>query len=75
MDETILLPLVATALAQYEIACTVLECTPELADTAAFCEHYQFTLDQAANTILVASRKVEPTRYAVVSCWGRLGWT
>ncbi len=65
MDETILLPLVAKTLAQYEIAYTVLECTPELADTTAFCEHYQFTLDQAANTILVASRKVEPTRYAV----------
>ena len=65
MDETLLLPLVAMALAQCKIACTVLECTPELADTAAFCEHYQFTLDQAANTILVASRKVEPTRYAV----------
>lgn len=44
---------------------TVLECLPELADTAAFCEHYHVALDQAANTILVASRKVEPTRYAV----------
>ena len=65
VDETILLPLVATALTQYNITSTVLECTPELADTAAFCEHYQFTPDQAANTILVASRKVEPTRYAV----------
>ena len=47
------------------ITYTTLACDPELADTAAFCEHYQFSLDQAANTILVASRKVEPTKYAV----------
>ena len=65
MSETILLPVVENALAQHEIAYTVLECLPELADTAAFCEHYHVALDQAANTILVASRKVEPTRYAL----------
>lgn len=65
MTETILLPLVENALAQYEIAFTLLECLPELADTAAFCEHYHVALDQSANTILVASRKVEPTRYAM----------
>ena len=65
MNETKLLPLVEEALAQYDITHTVLECLPELADTAAFCEHYHVALDQAANTILVASRKVEPTRYAV----------
>src|SRR5690349_23856378 len=65
MNETILLPLVEEALGQYGIAYSVLECTPELADTAAFCAHYHVSLDQAANTILVASRKVEPTKYAV----------
>ena len=42
----------------------ILGCDPELADTAAFVEHYGFTLDQSANTILVASKKVEPTKYA-----------
>lgn len=42
----------------------VLACDPELADTAAFCEHYGFELEQAANTILVASKKVDPPRYA-----------
>ncbi len=47
------------------MAYTVLECLPELADTAAFCEYYHVALDQSANTILVASRKVEPTRYAI----------
>jgi len=44
----------------------VLACDPDLADTAAFCEHYGFTAEQSANTIVVASRKVEPIRY--VAC-------
>ena len=35
----------------------VIECDPELADTAAFCAHYGYPLEQSANTILVASRK------------------
>ena len=65
MSETILLPLVEEALARHEIAYKVLECAPEFADTAAFCEHYNIALDQSANTILVASRKVEPPKYAV----------
>ncbi|HEX8728539.1 MAG TPA: YbaK/EbsC family protein [Ktedonobacterales bacterium] len=70
MTETKLLPLVAAALAHYGIAYNVLDCDPELADTAAFCEHYHFALEQAANTILVASRKVEPTRYAICVALG-----
>lgn len=65
MNETTLHPIVEKALAEHEIAYTVIECAPELADTAAFCEHYHVALDQAANTILVASRKAEPTKYAV----------
>ncbi|HLA67652.1 MAG TPA: YbaK/EbsC family protein [Acidimicrobiia bacterium] len=32
---------------------------PELADTAAFCEHYGYALDESANAILVASKKPE----------------
>jgi prolyl-tRNA editing enzyme YbaK/EbsC (Cys-tRNA(Pro) deacylase) len=65
VSETKLLPRVEVALAEYGIAYTLLDCTPELADTAVFCEHYHVPLEQAANTILVASRKVEPTKYAV----------
>ena len=42
-----------------------MKCDPELADTTAFCEHYGFTLDQSANTIVVASKKTEPTKYAI----------
>lgn len=64
-DDSLLLPLVAAALARYGLSYQVLACAPELADTAAFCEHYHVALDQAANTILVASRKVEPTHYAL----------
>ncbi len=65
MSETILLPVVEEALAKYGIKYKILECTPELADTAAFCEHYHVALDQAANTILVTSKKVEPAHYAL----------
>ncbi len=36
---------------------------PQYADTAAFCEKYDYPLDHSANTIVVASRK-DPKRYA-----------
>lgn len=36
-----------------------MECDPELADTAQFCEAYDVPLEQSANAILVASRKPE----------------
>lgn len=58
-------PAVGEAIATYGIAHKVLGCDAELADTAAFCEHYGVSLGQAANTILVMSRKVEPPKYAV----------
>ncbi len=41
--------------AAYEL----LDCDPDLADTAQFCEHYGYPLDRSANTILVASRRPE----------------
>lgn len=41
----------------------LIPCDPELADTAAFCGHYGYPMDQSANTILVASKKPEG-RYA-----------
>jgi len=37
----------------------LIDCDPELADTAAFCAHYGYPLEQSANTIVVASRKPE----------------
>src|SRR5882762_4360845 len=39
-------------------------CDPSLADTAAFCEHYGFEMEDSANAILVAS-KGEPRKHAV----------
>lgn len=56
---------VAASLAQHGLAYEVLECPPELADTAAFSAHYGFSLDEAANAILVTSRKVEPPIHAL----------
>jgi prolyl-tRNA editing enzyme YbaK/EbsC (Cys-tRNA(Pro) deacylase) len=64
MTEPTLDPLVRQAVLSNDVACEVLACDPDLADTAAFCAHYGFALEQAANTILVASRKVVPPRYA-----------
>ena len=41
------------------------DCDPDLADTAAFCEAYGYAPEDSANTILVASKGDEPT---VVAC-------
>ena len=65
MNNTLLLPIVEETLTRYGLVYQVLECLPEMADTAAFCEYYKVSPDVAANTILVVSRRVEPTRYAV----------
>lgn len=61
----LLLPAVRDAVAARGIACEVLACDPALADTAAFCAHYGFDLEQAANTIVVASKRLDPPVYAV----------
>lgn len=60
---SILDPKVELGLKQTDIAHRVFECLPEMADTAAFCEHYGFAIDQAANTIITAS-KTDPVRFA-----------
>lgn len=65
VQEARLHPAVEEAIAKYGIAHEVLACDDELADTAVFCEHYGVSLEQAANTILVASKKVDPPKYAV----------
>ena len=56
---------VAAAIKTYGIQAEELACDSDFADTAAFTEKYGFTPEQSANTILVASKKVEPVRYAV----------
>ena len=65
MTEPTLDPLVQRAMLSSDAAYEVLPCDPDMADTAAFCAHYGFALAQAANTILVASKKVAPPKYAV----------
>jgi prolyl-tRNA editing enzyme YbaK/EbsC (Cys-tRNA(Pro) deacylase) len=42
---------------------TVVDCDPDLADTAAFCETYGYRLDQSANAIVVVG-KGDPRIYA-----------
>lgn len=34
-----------------------MECDPDLADTALFCEHYNIPLNQSANAIMLASKR------------------
>ena len=58
-----LLPIVQTGLEVAHIDYEILECDPELADTAAFCENYDFKLDESANAIIVAS-KTDPVKFA-----------
>ncbi|MDQ3782995.1 MAG: hypothetical protein M3349_08685 [Actinomycetota bacterium] len=44
----------------------VIACDPELADTAAFCAHYGYALEESANTIVIASRRPEGRNVACV---------
>lgn len=48
---------VRNAVAALGVEHEFLACDPELADTAAFCEHYGYSLDESANTIVVASKR------------------
>jgi len=41
-------------------------CDPSLADTAAFCAHYGFAMDDSANTIVVVGKGAEPVYAACV---------
>ena len=75
MSTATLLPAVAAALAEHGLSYEVLACDPDLADTAAFCDHYGFTLDQSANTILVTSKKWSRPNTRSAWCWEPPGWT
>jgi prolyl-tRNA editing enzyme YbaK/EbsC (Cys-tRNA(Pro) deacylase) len=50
-------PAVRDALSALDIAYDLVPCDPALADTAAFCAAYGFALEDAANCIVVASRR------------------
>lgn len=54
---------VTECLKKYDIKHEVLQCEPDLADTAVFCEHYGYQLQHAANAIIVAT-KAEPIQFA-----------
>jgi len=49
--------LVRETLAASALAVELIDCDPELADTAIFCAAYGYDLDQSANTIVVASKR------------------
>lgn len=53
-------------LAASAVAHEIIECDPELADTAKFCEHYGYSLENSANVILVASKTGEKKYAACV---------
>jgi len=55
--------LALTALAGFGIEHEVLDCDPELADTATFCEHYGIALSVSAN-VIIAAGKSNPRQYA-----------
>ena len=65
-DPSLLHPLVRERLADAGVPFEVMECDPELADTAAFVAAYGVPADRSANTILVASKGAEPTYVACV---------
>lgn len=48
---------VIDALDELDADYETMACDPELADTAAFCEHYGVALEDSANAILVASKR------------------
>jgi prolyl-tRNA editing enzyme YbaK/EbsC (Cys-tRNA(Pro) deacylase) len=55
-------PRVAAAIKEHGIQAEVIECDPDLADTAAFCQHYKIAPEQTCNAIVVAG-KSNPTKY------------
>ena len=62
IEKNILDPRVRQALDDGGIEYEVLECAPELADTAEFCAHYGIPATEACNAIIVVV-KTEPRRF------------
>ena len=56
-------PRVAAYLGQIGTPYEIVPIDPEYADTAAFCEKYGYPLEQSANTIIIASKRKDPTAY------------
>ncbi|HWQ09437.1 MAG TPA: YbaK/EbsC family protein [Holophaga sp.] len=66
MSEAFLHPKVLAALARYGMQHRAVECDPQYADTAAYCEHYHLPPNEGANTILVATRTDPPAFAACI---------
>lgn len=49
-----------------DVAHELIACDPDLADTAAFCAHYGYPMNQSANTIVVASKRPQGHHAACV---------
>lgn len=66
-------PEIRTVLEASGLDFEVMDCDPELADTAVFCERYGVSLDHSANTIVVRSKTGEEKfAVCVVLATGRL---
>jgi len=65
-DASLLHPLVRAHLERLGVEFEVMECDPDLADTAAFVAAYGVPPERSANTILVASKGADPTYVACV---------
>ncbi len=57
-------PVAAAVAAHPALDGRVAEIDPDLADTAAFCERYEVSLDVSANCVVVAGRRSGDIRYA-----------
>lgn len=55
---------VVTVLDTLGVEYEIIECDPDFADTAAFCEKYGYPVDNCGNAIVVASKR-EPVQFAV----------
>lgn len=55
-DESILPALVLAALNEHGLVYEVVVCDATLADTADFCAHYGYSLDDSANAILIGAK-------------------
>lgn len=65
-DDRSVEPRVLAALEATGLPFATMEIDPDLADTAAFCEHYGVAPDDSANCIVVASRDEPPAMAACV---------
>ena len=50
----------------YSVPYEMMACDPELADTVVFCEHYGYSLDHSANTLLVKAKTGDKQQVACV---------